>query len=136
MRPTSLLIVLFALLSAQTQTDPRIPNGGLVHMWRRAQINVVPLDLYAGDRAELESLRTRVKQAETDAARLSPDPAAREQLSRQLQLMKALLSFAERTQSDQGKNVTAIEVQNRLNQIEGQTLCEACHLSIVAEARH
>jgi len=135
MRLTSMLIVLLALLPAQTQSDPRIPNANLVHMWSRAQISVVPLDLFASDRAELESLRGRVTQAEADVARLSPDPASREQLARQLQLMKALLSFAARVQSDQGKNITDIEVQKRLNGIEGQSMCEACHIGVVARAQ-
>src|SRR5262249_35595476 len=72
MRLTSLLIVLFALLPAQTQSDPCIPNANLVHMWSRAQSSVIPLDLYASDRAELESLRGRVTQAEADAAALAP----------------------------------------------------------------
>src|SRR5689334_18371583 len=101
MRLTCLCIVLLAFLPAQTQTEQRAPGGDAVRMWRRAQIRVVPLDLFAGDKAELESLRARVARAEADAARLSPDPATREQLSRQLQLMKALLSYADRIQSDQ-----------------------------------
>jgi hypothetical protein len=81
-------------------------------------------------------LRTRIAEAELDASRLAPsDPAVREQLSRQLQLMKALLSFAERQDSDQGKSPTALQVQQHLNQIEGQRMCEACHNRVVAR-RH
>jgi hypothetical protein len=135
MRLTSLFLVLLAFLSAQTQTDQRAPGGDAVRMWRHAQIRVVPLDLFASDKAELESLRARVLQSERDAARLSPDPASREQLARQLQLMKALVSYAERSQSDQGKSPTAVDVQSRLNRIEGLTMCEACHAGVVADVQ-
>lgn len=102
-------------------------------MWRRAEIRVLPLDLLAANRAELESLRKRVADAESDSSRLgSSDLAVREQLFRQLQLMKALLRFAERQEADTGKSATALEVQRHLNRIEGQTMCEACHSGIVA----
>jgi hypothetical protein len=104
-------------------------------MWRRAEIRVVPLDLVAADRAELQSLQARIVEAEVDAVRLSPpDPAVREQLSRQAQLMKALLALAERQDSDQGKSPEAIQVQRHLNQIEGQRMCEACHNRMVARS--
>jgi len=102
-------------------------------MWRRAEIRVMPLDLLAANRAELQSLRERVAQAESDSNRLgSPDQAVREQLSRQFELMRALLRFAQRQESDAGKSATAIEVQRHLNRIEGQMMCEACHSGIVA----
>lgn len=109
-------------------------QGDGVRMWRRAEIRVMPLDLVAADKAELQSLRTRITEAEVDAARLAPpDPAVREQFSRQIQLMKALLSFAERQDSDQGKSPAALQVQQHLNQIEGQRMCEACHNRMVAQ---
>jgi hypothetical protein len=116
------------------QLGPDSPgSGGTVRMWRRAEIRVVPLDLVAADRAELESLRSRVAEAEVDSRRLEvSDPAVREQLSRQIQLMKGLLSYAERQDSDRGKSASALEVQRHLNQIEGQTMCEACHGTILA----
>jgi hypothetical protein len=110
-------------------------SGDGIQMWRRAEIRVVPLDLAAADRAELQSLRTRVTEAEMDAARLAPsDPAVREQISRQIQLMRAMLSFTERQDSDQGKSPTAVQVQHHLNQIEGKVMCEACHNPILARA--
>jgi hypothetical protein len=118
-------------LSQRASDSQNIGDG--VRMWRRAEIRVMPLDLVAADRAELQSLRARIAEAEVDATRLSSsDPAVREQLSRQLQLMKALLSYAERQDSDQGKSPAALEVQQHLNRIEGQTMCEACHNRIVA----
>jgi hypothetical protein len=54
------------------------------------------------------------------------DPAVREQLSRQLQIMRALLNYAERQDTDQG-SLVALQVQRHLNKIEGQVMCEACH---------
>ena len=70
-----------------------------------------------------------------DAAKLAPsDPAVREQFSRQIQLMRALLNFAARQDSDQGKSPTALQVQQHLNRIEGQVMCEACHNRIVARS--
>lgn len=116
------------------QTDLQGSGDG-IRMWRRAEIRVIPLDLVAADRAELQSLRTRVTEAEVDAARLAPsDPAVREQFSRQVQLMKAMLTFAERQDSDQGKSPTALQVQQHLNRIEGQMMCEACHNRILARS--
>ena len=55
------------------------------------------------------------------------DLAVREQLSRQRQLMRALLSYAERQDTDKGKSLVAVQVQRHLNRIEGQVMCEACH---------
>jgi hypothetical protein len=61
------------------------------------------------------------------------DPNVRQQLLSQVQLMRQLLTFAEQQQSNKGKGPTALAVERRLNQLEGQTMCEACHSGIVAE---
>jgi hypothetical protein len=99
-----------------------------VRMLRRADIVVLPVELAVANRAELVSLRERVAHAEVDMARLElSDPAVREQLSRQLQLMRALLNYAQRWDTDQGKGLVALQVQRHLNQIEGVVMCEACH---------
>ena len=117
------------------QMMPAHQAGSGERMWRRAEIRVVPLDLYLANKVELDSLRARVEQAETDAARLEPvEPAVREQLYRQVQLLQALLKFAQRQESNAGKDPTALEVQRHLNEIEGHVMCEACHTSIVARA--
>jgi hypothetical protein len=106
-------------------------NGS--RMWRRAQIRVVPLDELDLNKAEVQSLRDRVARAEAESTGFwFSDPVLRKQLSEQLQLMKELLKFAEQQQSNRGKSPTAIEVQRRLNQIQGQSMCEACHSGIVA----
>ena len=149
MRRLALLLALgvgSSFLLAQTLSDPALnehaprfnqmmpahPDTG-DRMWRRAEIRVVPLDLYLANRVELDSLRARVEQAQTDAARLeAPDPAARELLYRQQQLMKLLLQLAEREESNAGKSPNALEVQWHLNQIEGKGMCEACHLGMSA----
>jgi len=102
-------------------------------MWRRAEIRVVPLDQADLNKAELQSLRDRVARAEAESTGFwFSDPTLRKQLSEQLQLMKELLKFAEQQQSNRGKSPTAVEVERRLNQIQGQTMCEACHSGIVA----
>jgi len=107
--------------AAQTSSDG-------VQMLRRADIIVLPVELVVANRAELASLRDRVAHAEVDMTRLDlSDPAVREQLSRQLQLMRALLNYAERRDTDQGKGLVALQVQRHLNQIEGLVMCEACH---------
>lgn len=106
-------------------------NGS--RMWSRAEIRVVPLDQADLNKAELQSLRDRVARAEAESTGFwFSDPTLRKQLSDQLQLMKELLKFAEQQQSNRGKTPTAIEVERRLNQIQGQTMCEACHSGIVA----
>jgi len=107
--------------AAQTSSDG-------VRMLRRANIVVLPVELAVANRAELAYLRDRVAQAEVDMSRLDlSDSAVREQLSRQLQLMRALLNYAERRETDQGKGLVALQVQRHLNKIEGQVMCEACH---------
>ncbi len=142
------LCVVSALVLAQTLSDPawidrstpklnqmmpaqRSDTGE--RMWRRAEIRVVPLDLYLANKVELDSLRARVAQAQADAAKLEPaEPATREQLHRQMQLLKALLNFAERQESNAGKGPAALDVQRHLNEIEGKVMCEACHSGMVA----
>ena len=106
--------------------------GDRVRMWRRAEVQVVPLDLEIANRAELESLRRRAVQIEAEAVALNNPRAVRDQLDRQLQLIRALISLAERQDSDQGKSATAIAVQRHLNHIEGRIMCESCHTSVSA----
>jgi len=121
----------FATSVQAPQSTPDLWKGNEAgRMWRRAEIRVVPLDRVSANRAELQSLRERVAQAELDGIGLGlSDPAVQR---RQLYLMKELLRVAERQESNQADSPTALEVQRRLNRIEGQVMCEACHSGIVA----
>jgi hypothetical protein len=112
----------------------RVPPGSDgERMWTRAQIRVIPLETAISNRTELESLRNHIAKSEVEALRLSSsNPSLREPLFRQLDLMKALLHFAESQDSDQGKSAVAIDVQRHLNEIEGRINCEACHTEVVA----
>jgi len=102
-------------------------------MWRRAEIRVIPLEQAERNRTALESLRARVAQAERERASLwLVDSSIRQQLSSQAELMKDLLQLAEQQQSNRGKSPNALAVEHRLNQLQGQTMCEACHSGIVA----
>ncbi len=151
MRSAAFLLVLCvvgALMLAQTLSSPAVMDratpganqmmpahqtGTGESMWRRAEIRVVPLDLYLANKVELDSLRARVEQAQADAARMEPpDPAARELLYRQQQLLKSLLNLAGRQESNAGKGPTVLDVQRHLNEIEGKVQCEACHTGVVA----
>ena len=154
MRKLAFLLFLFflaVLVLAQTPGN-RLPQGppdeGLRSgpgqsaygpagsMWRLAEIRIVPLDLAAANRKELASLRARVALAKLEYSRLNPsDPAVREQLGRQIELMDALLLCAERQNSDAGKSPVALEVQQHLNNIEGKMQCESCHAGLVAGAQ-
>ena len=119
-----------------TQMMPAHPVDANERMWRRAEIRVVPLELYLANKVELDSLRARVEQAQRDMAALEPaEPAARELLYRQQQLLRTLLSLAQRQETNAGKTPTAVEVQRHLNEIEGKVMCEACHAGIVARTR-
>jgi hypothetical protein len=103
-------------------------------MWRRADIRVIPLEQLERNRVVLELLRGRVaRTAQENSSLWLVDANLRQQLSSQVQLMKELLAFAEQQQSNQGKGPTALAVERRLNQLEGQTMCEACHSGIVAQ---
>jgi len=139
------LCVVGVLVLAQNLSDPLIdrgPSGQMVptqhsgggeRMWRRAEVRVVPLDLYLANKVELDSLRARVEQAQADAAKLEPpELATRELLYRQEQLLKALLNLAQRQESNAGKSPTVLDVQRHLNEIEGKVMCEACHTGMVA----
>jgi hypothetical protein len=121
-------------LNSQAAIPPLASDG--IQMWKRADIRVVPIDLLVADKAELESLRQRVARADSDSMKLDlSDAAVREQVSRQLQLLRALLLLAERPYSEQGKSRAALGVQRHLNQIEGQRNCSACHAVGLAELR-
>jgi hypothetical protein len=139
-------ILAFGLSSQQTSNVPALssrPTPGVSdvwngyngsRMWRRAEIRVTPLEQVDLRRAELNTLRNRVAQAEADGTGYwFSDPTLRKQLAQQLQLMKDLLKFADEQQSNNAKTPTAMEVERRLNQIQGQTMCEACHSGIVAK---
>lgn len=103
-------------------------------MWRLAEFRVVPYDIALAQRKELSSLRARVELAKMESAKLNAsDPAVREQLTRQIELMEALLAWADKQNSDEGKSPEALEVQRRLNNIEGKIQCEACHGGLVGD---
>ncbi len=105
-------------------------------MWRLAEVRIVPFDVAAAQRKELGSLRARVELAKVQCAKLNPsDPEMREQLARQIELMDALLLWADRQSSDEGKSPTAIQVQQHLNNIQGTIQCEACHAGLIGEMR-
>jgi hypothetical protein len=142
----ALLAALAFGISASQQTS-NIPNsrpipkspelwGGYTtaRMWRRAEIRVVPLDQVDLDKAKLQSLRDQAARAQSQGTGIwFADPYLRKQLSEQLQLINDLLKFAEHQQANKAKTPTALEVERRLNQIQGETMCEACHSGIVAK---
>ena len=110
-----------------SRSDTQRSSHG-VRMSRLAEILVVPVDLAAANRAELASLRDRVAQAESASQLLDvPDLAVREHISRQAQLLRALLRYEEMRDADAGKSPAALQVQRRLNKIEGRSRCEVCH---------
>jgi hypothetical protein len=122
------------LLNPQASIPPLVSDG--VQMYRRADIRVMPADLLAADKAELESLREQIARTEMDGLKLDiSDPAVREHFSRQLTLLRGLLRLADRQYSDEGKSPSALAVQKHLNGIEGQRNCEACHVARLAEMR-
>lgn len=109
------------------------PTGS---MWRLAEVRVVPLDVAAAQTRELASLKARVELAKLEYAKLNPaDAAVRAQLTRQMELLDALLLWADRQNSDEGKSPTAIQVQQHLNHIEGKVQCESCHGGIIGDLR-
>ena len=109
-------------------------NDDTSRMWRRAEIRVIPLEQVERNRVALESLRNRVAQAERETSSFwLVDPNVRQQLFSQVQLMRQLLTFAEQQESNKARGPTALAVERRLNQLEGQTMCEACHSGIVAQ---
>ncbi len=118
--------------SGQLPPDSAYSHAG--SMWRLAEVRIVPFDLAVAHRKELSSLRARVELAKMECDKLNPtDPAVREQLARQIELMDALLHWADRQSSDEGKTPTAIQVQQHLNNIEGKVQCEACHAGLLGE---
>jgi hypothetical protein len=122
------------LLNPQASIPPLASDG--VQMYRRADIRVMPVDLLAADKAELESIREQIVRTELDGLKLDiSDPAVREHVSRQLALLRALLRFADHQYSDERKSPSALAVQKHLNQIEGQRNCEACHVAKLASLR-
>lgn len=108
-------------------------NDDVSRMWRRAEIRVTSLEQVERNRAALESLRNRVAQVERGSVNLwLMDSNVRQQLSSQNQLLRELLTLAEQQQSNRAKSLTALAVERRLNQLQGETMCEACHSGIVA----
>lgn len=129
-KPTNALQALAPSREAVTAVQSNYDSS---RMWRRAEIRVTPLEQVERNRAALESLRNRVAQAERENTSLwLLDSSVRQQLTSQVQLMRELLAFAEQQGSDRGKSPNAIAVERRLNQLQGQTMCEACHSGIVA----
>jgi hypothetical protein len=102
-------------------------------MWRRAEIRVVTLEQADRNRVALESLRQRVALAEQENTNVwLLESNVRQQLFSQAQLIRELLALAEQQQSNRGQTPNAMAVEHRLNQLQGQIMCEACHSGIVA----
>src|SRR5215471_1390248 len=109
MRTATFLLALLCLavvLFADTSLRAPVPEpkpismqrgelmGDGIQMWRRVEIDVVPLDLAVAHRAELQSLRDRVMDTQARTARLEiTDPAVREQLLAQNHLLNSLLDY-------------------------------------------
>jgi hypothetical protein len=98
------------------------------HMQRRAEIRVIPLEQAIADRTELDALREQAANARERISRMEvADPALRQQIERQQQVMDLLLRYAERQISSQGKSEIALDVEKRLNENEGRGNCMHCH---------
>lgn len=123
------VLVLVLPLSAQAP-QPRygLEDAPGPRMRSRAVIRILPMRLLEEERARtaeiLELLHTM---AMTRVHINSGDPVVRQQLELESRLTEAVRVHLDHDASDEGKGATALAVQRKLNAIEGQAQCSACH---------
>lgn len=114
------------VLAAVQQSDDPAP-APLPAMTKRAEIRVIPMLAYAQGQAELAEMREVVRELRAYREGVRPTVT----LQRQWELEDRLAALAERHvaryTSDDNKSETALLVQSRLNQMEGNYMCGACH---------
>ncbi len=134
-------ILFFTLAIAQehsTKEEPTPPGprhqcmmmGGMggKPMTKRAEIRVVPMARVEQEKQETAKLRQLVADIEASAAAIkSKDPAVQKNLELQSVLAKSLQQHLDAYNSDAGKSETALSVEKKLNAMEGQRMCGACH---------
>jgi len=125
------LVVLVLALPLDAQAPQ--PRYGLEdapgpRMTKRAAIRVVPMRQLQEEQAQtaeiLDLLRTM---AITRVHITSGDPVVRQQLELESRLTDAVRIHLDHDTSDDGKGGTAVAVQRKLNDMEGQVMCGACH---------
>ena len=121
-----LLVLPLGAQNPQPRFGPQGPPGP--HMTKRAVFRVVPMRNLQDEQARtaeiLELLRTM---AITRAHISSGDPIIRQQLELESRLTEAVRSHLDYGASDEGKSGTALAVQRRLNEVQGQAMCATCH---------
>lgn len=130
------LTLLFTLALAQEPATPPGPQHRCMRMGamsgatmtKRAEIRVVPMARVEQEKQEAAALRRLLAELEASAAAMkTKDRAWQKHLALQAELAKAVQQHLDAYNSDEGKSETALEVQKKLNAMEGQRMCGACH---------
>lgn len=88
-----------------------------------AEIRVYPMQQFNQDQADIARLRQIV--SELRGKKESVGSKRRAELEEEL--FRVLDTHLERITSEKGKSETAVQVQTKLNRMEGKMMCGACH---------
>jgi Tfp pilus assembly protein PilO len=120
-----ILVIVPAMAQGPQQRGPMHMRGTMA---KRAEIRVIPMAQFNEDKAAIEKMTALMAQLRQnrDAIR-KPDAAVERQLALEAELLGLLAPHVKRASSDEGKSPTALAVQAKLNAMEGQRMCGACH---------
>ena len=122
-----LILCCVAPLFAQAPERPFDDAPG-PRMTRRATIRVVTIERLQQEQYERQQVLDLLHTMSLTRRHIATsDPVVRQQLDLEARLEEAIRTHLDGDFSDQGKNGIALSVQRKLNAMEGQSSCGACH---------
>lgn len=131
-----LVLVVVSVLPLLAQSPGRpFDDAPGPRMTRRAAIRVVPVERLQQEQAQRHQLLDLLHtMALTRRYIRSSDPVVQQQLDLESRLEDAIRTHLDDDLSDEGKNGIALSVQRKLNAMEGQSDCGACHRATLERA--
>lgn len=123
----SLLLLPAHAAGPNPQQDDTMANRTMP-VAKRAEIIVVPQAAYERDRIEVARMQVLLGELQLTAPRVSaPDRATQHYVELTAELTQLVSAHLDRLLTTKGRSQTALTVQTRLNRMEGNAMCGACH---------
>jgi hypothetical protein len=129
MKRLGFLLVLVSVLPLYAQAPERpFDDAPGPRMTRHAAIRVIPSERVRQEQLQRQQILELVHTMLLTRTHISTsDPIIRQQLELEERLAEAVRVHLDDDLSDTGKNGIAMSVQSKLNAMEGQSNCDACH---------
>ncbi len=124
-----LVLVVVSVLPLLAQSPERpFDDAPGPRMSRRAAIRVIPMERLQQEQAQRQQVLDLLQTMALTRRHInSSDQVMRQQLDLESRLEEAIRTHLDDDLSDAGKNGIAVSVQRKLNAMEGESNCSACH---------